>query len=191
MSICCPELTNWHKQAENFRRKAKTYISEPVFKLIKYIINSNISLSDLKKPEFIAILDKEIQLPSYHIFRNRLLPEIMGKLHVQFTKKLNIASSITLITDIWTSRTNADFIALGAVIAKGDMSKELLVLGLERMKGSHCSENIQKSIEAMTNRYSFDKSKIVGKILLLRYILYFLFCTYSIFYFNNKRYMCR
>ena len=160
---CCPELINWHKNSEKARGRFNSVLSDEVLKLIKYIINSNVSLSDLKNSEFLDILDKRIRVPTYHIFRNRLLPEVLQKLHSLFTRKLSSAVSIALITDIWTSRSNADFIALGAVICRGDMSKELIIIGLERMKGSHCAENIRSSICEMTNKYDFDKSKIVGK----------------------------
>lgn len=160
---CCPEIINWHKNSEKARGKLKPVLSDEVLRLIKYIVNSNISLSDLKNPEFHAILDKKIQVPSYHIFRNRLLPEVLQKLHRIFTCKLNTAVSIALVTDIWTNRSNSDFIALGAVICKADLSKELIIIGLERMKGSHCAENIRSSINEMTNKYDFDKSKIVGQ----------------------------
>ena len=86
----------------------------------------------------------------------------MEKLHHLFTLKMNKADSICLITDIWTSRSNSDFIALAAVLCHGN-SKELIIIGLDRMKGPHCAENIQLSIEDMINKYQIDKSKIVGK----------------------------
>ena len=156
---CSPELVKWHKQAELARGKPKLVLSGEVLRLIKYIITSNISLVDLKKSEFLDILDKRIEVPTYHVLRNRLLPEVLLKLHDLFTQKLNSAVTISLKTDIWTSRTNTDFIALGAVVCNGDLSKKLLIIGLERMKGKHCAENIRDSIEEMTNKYELISLK--------------------------------
>ena len=91
-----------------------------MLRLAKYIINSNSNISDLKNPDFIDILDKSINVPSYHMFRNRVLPELLEKLHALFTLKMNKADSICLITDIWTTRSLADFIALAAVLIKSN-----------------------------------------------------------------------
>ena len=40
--------------------------------------------------------------------------------------------------------------------------KEIVILGISEIVGGHCAENIQLAIEAIVNKYKFDKSKIKG-----------------------------
>jgi hypothetical protein len=41
------------------------------------------------------------------------------------------------------------------------MERELVVLGVKRMRGGHAAENVKASIEDIVNQYDFDKSNIV------------------------------
>jgi len=82
-------------------------------------------------------------------------------------QKLEDAIVVTLISDIWTSPEMLDFIGLAANITTSAFEKEVVVIGMMRMPGSHCAENIKTSIEAMVNRFALDKSKINGMLHLM------------------------
>ena len=66
-------------------------------------------------------------------------------------KKLIDAVFVCLIVDIWTIFLNSDFIGLGAVINNPNFEKDILVINMMRMTGSHNSENIKMCVETMTS----------------------------------------
>lgn len=88
------------------------------------------------------------------------MPTVLEKLMSFLSSKLNNAETVTLIVDIWTNKINADFIALAACYTDKNFFKQIHVIGMMRMPGSHCAENIKQGIEEIVNKYDFDKSKI-------------------------------
>ena len=76
------------------------------------------------------------------------------------TNKLVDAKFITLITDIWTNASMIDYLALGASIINTSFIKEILIIGMVKMSGSHNAENIKKAIEIIINKLNFNKAKI-------------------------------
>ena len=58
--------------------------------------------------------------------------------------KLKEASLVWLITDIWTNKSNVDFIALGASLINEYFEKEILIINMWPMSGTHAIENIKK-----------------------------------------------
>jgi hypothetical protein len=135
-------------------------LTQEEFRLSKFFISSNAGLNQLRNPCFIDILDKSLKAPSYHSFRNIILPNVLSKLKKHFNKKLLMAVSVTIIVDIWTNRVNADFLAVGAMITDSKLNSELIVIGMERMKGGHSAENIAETIQSIVNFYDFDKQKL-------------------------------
>ena len=75
----------------------------------------------------------KIKTPNYRTFVNKFLPEVMKQIHEATLSKLNLATSISLITDIWTNKQLKDFIAVAANIINEKFNKELLVIGFTRM----------------------------------------------------------
>ena len=102
---CYEETKQWCENYVSSTSKAlliPTILSEEEFKLAKFFITSNVGLTQLSNPCFLDILGKSIKVPSYRTFRNKILPEIMAKLHDTVEKKLNSASAICIIVYIWT-----------------------------------------------------------------------------------------
>ena len=58
----------------------------------------------------------------------------------------------------------ADFLGLAALITYELGHKELIIIGLGRMKGSHDAENIKKTVEHLINAHDFYRSKINCKL---------------------------
>ena len=129
--------------------------------LIKYFVSSNNSLAELKNKFFRKLMVKaKIKTPDYRTFVNGLLPKVMQEIHEKILSKLNQATSISLITDIWTNKQLKDFIAVVASIINTKFQKELVVIGFSRMPGKHNAENVKKAVEVNVDKYEFDKNKI-------------------------------
>jgi hypothetical protein len=157
-----PDLVSWKiKYNKHTGRSVSTAISNKLLSLIKFFVTSNISFANLTNEHFYAILDPNIHCPSYDVFRNRILPEVYDRLHKAIEIKLKLGMSVGLIVDIWTNRTNKDYIALAAIIMNSQFEKEICVIGMIRMPpGGHNADNIKKTVEELVNKYDFDKSKI-------------------------------
>jgi maltose-binding protein MalE len=118
----------------NSQSKVGSRLDENMLLLIKYFISSNNSLVELIKKYFKKLMVKaKIKTPNYRTFVNKFLPEVMKQIHEATLSKLNLATSISLITDIWTNKQLKDFIAVAANIINEKFNKELLVIGFTRM----------------------------------------------------------
>ena len=122
-------------------------------------------LAELEKKSLRKLFFSQVEIPSYYSFRKKILPEIMEKFYDSVNKKLEEAYSICLITDIWTNKSNVDFIALGASITDAVFDKSIFIISMMPMQGSHNAENIKLCVETMVNKYDFNKEKISGMIL--------------------------
>ena len=80
--------------------------------------------------------------------------------------ELSKAKTISLITDIWTNKIMADYLALACIYIDKNYKEKMLVLGLSEMDGSHNAENIKIVIEKIINNYAFDKRKIKSECFL-------------------------
>ena len=113
-----PMTQNWYKKYLEFTNQGSKspIIDNKTYKLIRFIISTNTSLSQLKNPEFLEIIDSnKIKMPANFSFRNTFLPQVMRKLVSAIESKLQNADTICLITDIWTNKSMTDYIALGCV----------------------------------------------------------------------------
>jgi hypothetical protein len=128
--------------------------------LVKYFISSNTALTQLQNPHLLKILDKSIEAPSYHSFRNTFLSIVMNLMRAVQNEKLQNANAITLIVDMWTSKNNKDFIVLGSATMDDCFEREIMVLDMMRMTTNHTAEHVKECCETMVNKFDFDKSKI-------------------------------
>ena len=138
-------------------------IDNHTLRLIKYIISSNSSLAQLQNPSFTDLFQEKFKVPSYKVFRNTLLPNIMQKLFKIIDSKLNRAVAICLVVDMWSNNVNANFIAVVAILTNEYFDREIVVIGMKEMPGgSHTSEIVKQLVENIVNDLSFNKSKING-----------------------------
>ena len=78
------------------------------------------------------------------------MPKVYQLMRNEILRRLKLAQAICLITDLWCSKPNKDFIALYAIITNSSFEREILVLDMMRMVGdSHTAENIKIAIEKM------------------------------------------
>ena len=58
-----------------------------------------------------------------------------------------------------------DFIGLAVCVINNFFERKILILDITKMPGnSHNAENIKEAIEAMINKFEFDKSKIIATV---------------------------
>jgi len=88
------------------------------------------------------------------------MPEVLNHLYLLIENKLETAKTVCLVVDLWTNLINSDYIALGAVITNNTFDRKMIIVNMMRMVGMHNSENVKLAIEAMINKFQFDKSKI-------------------------------
>jgi hypothetical protein len=156
-------LKNWYKLYKAHKIKIESSaIDDNLLCLIRYFLRSNSSIDALKDPDLRELLKPKISLPGPFSFRNTILPSVMDKLKTAIEFKLRNASSVCLITDLWTNTIKSDFVGLAAVLTDNSLNHELLVIGMMKTPGNHNSETIKLSVETMVNSYNFDKSKIIG-----------------------------
>ena len=126
--------------------------------LIKGIISANIALSQLENEIFARCL--KMELTSVRTFRYDRLPRAYELMKDFINKKLDEALTISFITDIWTNKIIADFLALAAILVNKFYQYEFLVM--TSMSGSHTAENIKIVLEEIINSYSFNKNLAHG-----------------------------
>lgn len=102
------------------------------------------------------------KIPCAKTFSTVLLEKVYLKIRSEIQKLFDDAISVCIISDIWTNKQSYDFMGIAASIVNSVYEKEVVVIGMELMKGSHCAENIKLAIESVINDYNFDKSIISG-----------------------------
>ena len=75
-------------------------------------------------------------------------------------EKLSNAKVVHLITDIWTNKVMADFLALAVKIVNQNGQSELAVIGMSSMEGDHTAESIKATIEDIINGLKFGKNTV-------------------------------
>ena len=141
----------------------KPCIDANTMNLVKYFISSNAAYKEIKNKYLRALLQvARIKMPGLNSFTESILPDVVKKVRILIGEKLRQSSVVILIVDIWSTAQMADFMGLAAMVCNKNLEKECYVIGMERMPGSHNAENIQLTIELITNQYDFDKSKIKG-----------------------------
>lgn len=137
--------------------KGKKPLSFKLMCLVKFFIESNIALDALKNKHLRNALDLKI---GKYKFENTILPEINEYVINKVEEKMQSASFINLITDIWSNKSMENFIALCAQLINSNFEKLLIVVAIHKMDCSHSAENIKIIIEQLVNKYKFDKKKI-------------------------------
>ena len=131
-------------------------------------MSQDIAIQALSDESLRFLLNKlNMKLTSYRSFRHTILPHVMDLLYDTIEKRLQAAEFIHLSTDLWSNRNNIDFIALAACIINKDFEREILDINMMTMSGRHTAENISNCVEKLLNKYSFDKTKITGKLKIL------------------------
>ena len=113
------ELKEWIKAYREFlKHHEKQYlIDEPTFRFVRFFTDCDPSFEMLNKQSFTDIVDPKIKIESYHTITNRLLPEVMEKLHKKFAEKLRLAVTVSLMVDLWSKKKKrSSYIALVAAI---------------------------------------------------------------------------
>lgn len=128
------EVVEWFNEYDkvNNKKKESDGLNESTMDLVRYFISSNAALSEFKNKHLRKILNKaNIKMSSYRLFKNKILPDVMSELKSKIQFKLQSASTICLVTDIWTNNQMLDFISVSANLIFDNFEKEIIVLGIE------------------------------------------------------------
>jgi len=88
-------------------------------------------------------------MPHEKSFMETIIPKVVRKGKLKIEELLRQATSITLLIDLWDSKQMIDFMGTCAALIFPDMSRKLIVIGIERMPGDghHNAENIGLTLE--------------------------------------------
>lgn len=155
------EVRFWYTKVREFSNKNDVSIlSDDKLLLVKFFISSNASLVTLLNPYLRELIKMKIPMPGFFTFRHTILPEVLNHLYMLIENKLETAVTVCFVVDLWTNLINSDYIALGVVITNNSFDREMIIVNMMRMIGTHNSENVKLAIETLINRFRFDKSKI-------------------------------
>ena len=143
-------LDDWHNKYSAYNNRGENQIiDDKTLNLVKYFISSNSALKELKNKWLRELISIEV-LPGPDSFRKTSLPAVYRKMREEIAKRLNQASAICLLTDLWCNTQTSDFIGLCAVLTTPSFERELLTVDMIRMPGKrHTAENIKVAIEQM------------------------------------------
>ena len=156
-------LGKWANFFNKFNSKNKiSNIDDETYDLVRFIVSSNTALDQLDNIHFCKLLEDKMSIPYVKSFRYEKLPKVYYEMRNAIEYKLSKAITCCFITDIWTNKVLADFIALAAFIVNEFFAKELLVVGMGPMSGDHSAENVKIEIEKIVNSLKFNKSLAKG-----------------------------
>ncbi|CAF1089479.1 unnamed protein product [Brachionus calyciflorus] len=155
-------LKNWLKSyLKHINRNSRKWnLDNNLTDLAKYFLTYSTAMKELDNPFLRKMLNFEI--PSQQTFKSNILPEILQNLNTSFEEMLNEAKSICLITDLWSNKSNEQYLALAVSMVNNDHSKKLRIIGMTPTNGSSNAESIKQCIERIINAFNFDKRKIIG-----------------------------
>ena len=130
-------------------------IDDNTLNLVRAIVSANLPLDILENEHFAKCL--KMELTSVKHFRYGILPRQFYLTMDAIDKKLSKAKAVFFVTDVWTNRALADFLALASLVVNQNLKVRLLVLGMQPMNGDHTSKNIKAANEEIVNNFTFDK----------------------------------
>lgn len=97
---------DWYKlyQARNGNDQIN-YLSPNMLNLIKYVVSSNSSISELENEHLRKLIMQNLKVPSTFTFRYNILPQVLEQLKKKIEEKLRKAEYVTLIPDGWSSNS--------------------------------------------------------------------------------------
>jgi hypothetical protein len=146
------------------KSKCTILLDDNTYNLVRFVVSSNTAMTTLENVHLAKLLHEKMKVPCIRTFRYTLLPKIYSDMLSLINIKLDEALTICFITDIWTNKIMADYIALAAVIVNQKYEQELLVIGMNGMSGDHVAEVVKFELESIINSFKFNKLKCHGKL---------------------------
>lgn len=155
-------LLEWINSYNASTKRKTKYFDNNSLILVKFFISSNLSLVALRNPHLLKLM--KIPIPCDQTFTRKILPEILLNLKTAIDFKLQNATCVSLTSDIWTTKSLLDFLAICVNLSDSNFSRETIVIGMIRMPGNHNAEHIKTAFENIVNSFEFDKSKISATV---------------------------
>ena len=126
----------WLNIYDEFSSKSKfKELDDETYDLIRMMVSTNLPLAVFENDNFAKCL--RMELTSVKIFRYTKLPKCFEQMKKIIDSELSKAKTISLITDIWTNKIMADYLALACIYIDKNYKEKLLVLCLSEMDGNH------------------------------------------------------
>jgi hypothetical protein len=146
---------------EKKTNKKGKIISDDNYQLVRAFISANLAFEILENEEFKKLLRFDIEC--LKTFRYGIMSKVFVAMLNALEEKLSNAKVVHLITDIWTNKVMADFLALAVKIVNQNGQSELAVIGMSSMEGDHTAESIKATIEDIINGFKFGKNTVKSK----------------------------
>ena len=130
------EIRSWYEAFQKSNESPDNkVINDDLMNLILFFLTSNVSLDSLENTHLRNLLAPKIENLGKYTFRNKYLPLAMEHLHKALTVKFKHARTVALISDLWSTDDNRDFLGLGAVVTNALFEKSFFTAGMIRMEG--------------------------------------------------------
>lgn len=150
-------LLVYDKMKANAKKSTIKTVDKKAILLVKFFINSDISLLALKDKYLQQLLPVKI---TEYTFKNTFLPDMLTRLKDELSFKLRSSIFINLVTDIWSNKAMISYLALAAATITENFKTETFIIGFCKMPTKHNAENIKLAVEEIINELEFNKAKI-------------------------------
>jgi len=144
------------KKQKNLIIIIKSNISAKELNLAKFFITANIPIKANQNKYLRAHSGDAV---GKYALQQTILPKLKNELHEKIEAKLNAASYVTLVTDIWSSTANVPYLGLDVATVNENFKSETFILGIQKMQLPQNAENVAVAIKAIIDKYEFNKAK--------------------------------
>lgn len=144
--------------------RKKEQLDEALVNMIARDLQPLSMLEDQGFLNFCEVMDRRYQVPTRKHLCNTLLPEKFDKAQARLKAKLEMAPSVGVTSDLWTSTNNSSFMALTCHWWDArDENLSSAVLDCHRIQGRHTAERIQEEAEQVLQRFGI-REKVLAFI---------------------------
>lgn len=124
--------------------------------LVNFIAEDLLLLSMVESTQFkqfVYKLDPKYQIPSRKHLSYVLLQKKYEHIKVTVKETLGKVKTVNLTIDLWSNRQMRSYLGINAHLLTEDWSMESLVLGCNRVRGRHTSDNIMLWYEEIVSEF--------------------------------------
>lgn len=100
------------------------------------------------------------KLPSYERMRNTLIPDVSQQTKDEVDKIILVCSSLTVILDIWSTKSMQGYIGFTIVCVTQDFKRFTIFLCVKQMLGRHTADNILAEYEQVLRDWNIPREKV-------------------------------
>ena len=148
------------KYTANCQRQKR--LDEALVEMVAIDMQPSTLVEDKGFNKFVSLLDPKYQLPSRRNLMRKLLVKY-DEVKQTVKNQLNIASSVCLTTDIWTSRTTQGYMTVTCHFIDELWQLKSFVLETFHLNVAHTAENIAAELTRIANEWNVSE-KVVALV---------------------------